>query len=74
MPWAAKRGSGWGVVGWEKGVGMRSEKQAGQMQEGAGKEICFWILLSETSRLRESKFQERKVTWSNRQIWPWSTE
>lgn len=31
------------------------------MQEGAGKEICFWILLSKTSRLREPKLQEGKV-------------
>lgn len=48
-------------MGWERGVGMRSVKQEGQVQEGAGTEICFWILLSKTSRLRESKFQEGKV-------------
>ena len=31
------------------------------MQKGAGKEICFWILLSKTSKLREPKLQEGKV-------------
>lgn len=33
----SKKGSGWGVVGWEKGVGMRSRSRQGRCRKGQEK-------------------------------------